>query len=141
MNIAGLTTQKGHAVQMLKDATIFCNIGINAIKKGKFDYKTSYNIMCMSAEKYLVAYFLSKNIQPTDHNLSGLVHEIAVIEGVPQFKLLSKIEYLESFLDLCSLEILEQKSISDEEMLKLQESLLFIKEFSECAVLGKPTAV
>jgi len=135
----GLTTQRGYAATMVKDANTFCNIGINSIKKKKFDYKTSYNIMCMSAEKYLVAYLLSKNIQPADHNLSGLVHEIELIDDMPRLMLLRMVEYMESFLDLCSLEILEQKSISDDEMLKLEQSLLYIREFSEAAVLGRTT--
>jgi hypothetical protein len=134
-------TQKENALSLLNDAGIFCRLTINAIHRGKFNYQTTYNIMCISAEKYLVSYLMFHGLQPTDHNLSGLVHEINDISGKKNVMLAGMVKYLESFMDLCSLEILEQKTISDDDMLKLKHVLLYIREFTEKAMIGESEVI
>jgi hypothetical protein len=131
-------SQKENALALMNDAGLFCRLIVNAIHKGKFNHRTSYNIMCISAEKYMVSYLMFFGVQPNDHNLSGLVKEIDAISGKKNVMLAGMVKYLESFMDLCSLEILEQKPINDDDIFKLKHALLYIREFTEKTMIGEP---
>jgi hypothetical protein len=130
-----------YSCQLFKDADSYCRLSINAIKKGKFTPQLIHNFMCISVEKFLMACLVLQGNQPGDHNLIGLVDEIKYADKKPHPMLHRMVEFLDSFMDLCSLEIQQEKPISEDDMFKLQQCLLYVREFTELKLFGKETVV
>jgi hypothetical protein len=142
MNILATKTDfRGYSLQLFNDADSYCKLSINAIRKGKFTPQLIHNFMCISAEKFLMACLVLQGNQPADHNLNGLVNEIKYMDQKPYLMLQKMVAFLDSFMDLCSLEVQPEKHISADDIFRLRECLLYVREFTELKIFGKETVV
>ncbi|MEN9444920.1 MAG: hypothetical protein RIS47_1811 [Bacteroidota bacterium] len=123
------TSQQTFRQEVFAEAEAYCQHSLNAFAKKKFNYETIYNIICMSAEKYMVALVLHHNIMPQHHTLLGLIKEVVSVTERKDLVLLKHIRFLNSFQNLCSLEIMKNPEITTTDMQQLCDGLSYLRQF------------
>ena len=88
-----------------------------------FSHELKYNICTMGTEKFLISILMYYEMIPYNHTLSALARDVMEFYEIDK-SLYDDLEKVDSFQDMCSLEVPKQKKFSDHEI-ELTESAFY----------------
>ncbi|MBK8806603.1 MAG: HEPN domain-containing protein [Bacteroidales bacterium] len=117
-----------------KEAEDYSKAAFSAFEKGKFTHDTLYNIICMSIEKYLVAFSIFHGQMPMNHTLSGLIEEIKVKFPVTD-ELKKGIFFIDTFQDICIITSAQRKEPNNLEMKRMIDIMVDVKAWVNAKIV------
>ena len=115
--------------QMLRHANGYFSTAMRAYQKNSvFSDELIFNILTMAIEKYLVGLLMSVGILPVNHVIKYLLMEVNQHFDIDK-TVRQKLEDVDNYLDICSLDEFLKITPSKEELGKLIEATSQLKIF------------
>jgi hypothetical protein len=115
--------------QMIRHADGYFNTASRAYsKKSVFSDELIFNILTMSIEKFLVGLLMSKGIMPVNHVIKYLLMETNQYFDLDK-DVSQKLEMVDHYLDICSIDEFMKITPSHEELGKLRDATEQLKKY------------
>jgi hypothetical protein len=113
----------------LKDGESFMNRARKSVMKPDiYTPEIIYNITGMAIEKYIMGFLMYHNSLPYNHTFRDLSEALNTVIQPPA-ELTQKLEFLDSYQELCSLENFSRKEITKNEVDTILETGILVENF------------
>lgn len=116
--------------EYLHDGERFLKTAIGAFQKKKkaFSGETIYNITAMAIEKFIMAFLMKNGDLAENHTMADLAFALKRhLVSIPE-DLAKKLEFLDSFQDICDIEKVHRSDPTLEELQKIVDTGLEIQQ-------------
>jgi len=121
----------------LNEGVSYYNATVGGIKKGrKFGNVVYYNMIGMALESFLTAAITKDGFLPEHSSVSSMLRELKKKYDVPE-EFTTESRFFNRFMNMCSLEVMEMKEPTDEDIQRLVDFTANVKTWTE-ALLEKP---
>ncbi|RKD92909.1 hypothetical protein [Mangrovibacterium diazotrophicum] len=115
----------------------YYNATVGGIKKGrKFGNAVYYNMIGMALESLLTAAIMKDGYLPEHSSVSSMLRELKKKYDVPE-EFTTESRFFNRFMNMCSLEVMEMKEPTDEDIQRMVDFTANVKGWTE-ALLEKP---
>lgn len=122
----------------IAEADSYFRVANGAYKKEKFGEQVIYNMVSMSVENYLTALCFGIGDIPEHSEISAMLKQIEPKIDIP-VSFFEEADFINSFMNLCSLEVLETKDPSRNDLKRMLDFAEELKSFCE-SNLKEPVA-
>ena len=112
----------------------YYNATVGGIKKGrKFGNVVYYNMIGMALESFLTAAITKDGFLPEHSSVSSMLRELKKKYDVPE-EFTTESRFFNRFMNMCSLEVMEMKEPTDEDIQRLVDFTANVKVWTEAIV-------
>lgn len=116
------------------EANAYSKTAFGSFNKSKFGNQVVYNLLSMAIENYLTALCLKIGQMPRHSGITAILKQIEKTMEIPEaFHVEAR--FINSFMNFCSLEVLEPKDPSRADLVRMLSFTTDIKRFSEDKLL------
>lgn len=114
----------------LDEGLAYCKVAIGAKSKGKLGNTVIYNTVGLALESLLMALLAQQNMFPEHSSIGSMLRIIKKFVLVPEEYFVES-RFLNSFMNFCALEVVEERIPTDEEIERMVKFLVDLKIWTE----------
>jgi hypothetical protein len=113
-----------NADAILIEARQYLSVAKGFFKRKKFNNQSITNIICLSAEQFMVSYLIEYDTLPNHHSLDFLIDQTKKVKPDVSASLVADLHYMEEFQNLCVIENIGMKIADDADVERLLNALV-----------------
>jgi hypothetical protein len=121
-------------IKYYDEAVSYSKVSQGAVQKGKLGNIVIYNMVSMSVEGFLTSILVNRGVYPHHSSIPSMFRELKKLMPIPD-EFTPEIRFLNSFMNLCSLDVQAERIPTDEEIKRMSAFIAALHTWAEDSLI------